>query len=92
MILMMAMAILCAAVLAYTLHPVMTGASRKAGWGAMAALMVAALFLYLMLGAPDLPSAAAMFEEGSPRHAARLASQKELVLRAVGQGGGASPE
>jgi hypothetical protein len=91
MTLIVTIAILCAAILAYVLHPVMTGNGQKGGWGLMAGLAAAALGLYLMLGSPDLPSAPALFEQG-PRHAMRLAVEKKMLLQELDQGGAASPE
>ncbi|HEY8190486.1 MAG TPA: hypothetical protein VIF12_07355 [Micavibrio sp.] len=91
MTLIVAIAVICAAVLAYVLHPAMTGGNRKSAWGLMAGLAAAALGLYLMLGSPDLPSAPALFEQG-PRHAMRLAVEKKMMLQELDQGGAASPE
>lgn len=80
MILMILLALLCAAVLALALHPVMTGADKRKGMMLLTGGAAMALALYLFAGSPDTPSAPAAFETSGPRHDQRVASQRELVL------------
>ena len=80
MILMILLALLCAGMLAYVLHPLMRGAERRKGGYALLVCVALALGLYLLLGSPDTPSTPAFFEKSGPRFEQRLAGQRELVL------------
>lgn len=72
-------ALLCAATLAFALHPVMK-LTPKTGWRVLIACALLALGLYLSLGSPDLPSAPALFETEGPRYDQRMASRRELIV------------
>lgn len=80
MILMILLALLCAAVLAYALHPIMRGSQRRTGTALLAGGALLSAGLYFALGAPDIPSAPAFYETAGPRYEQRLTSQRELVL------------
>ncbi len=80
MILMMTLALICAASLAYVLHPLMKGADRRQGMVTLCVSVLAALGLYIAVGSPETPTAFAIFEKEGPRFEQRLASQRELVL------------
>lgn len=80
MILMMTLALICAASLAYVLHPLMKGPEQRKGMMVLGLTVLTALGLYIAIGSPDVPTSPAIFEKAGPRFEQRLASQRELVL------------
>jgi hypothetical protein len=79
MITMILAGLICATVLAFTLHPLMKS-SPKTGWRILLAAAVISLGLYLVLGSPDMASAPAAFETSGPRFEQRMAGRRELIV------------
>lgn len=79
MITMILAGLICAVVLAFTLHPLMKS-NPKQGWRILLAAAIASLGLYLALGSPDLPGSPAAFETSGPRFEQRMAGRRELIV------------
>lgn len=79
MITMILAGLLCAAVLAFTLHPLMKS-NQKLGWRILLASALVSLGLYLAIGSPEMASAPAAFETSGPRFEQRMAGRRELIV------------
>jgi cytochrome c-type biogenesis protein CcmH/NrfG len=74
-------AILTAAAVSWVVHPLMKNKdTRRMGLAIVCIVAPGAILTYLMIGHPDIPSQAALFETTGPRTAARALTGKELSL------------